>query len=165
MSDPEAVEQLTNDLYWQIDEMRPRGVKNEAGHPYTPSYYKRGLATAEDKGGPAVVEYVLGYLYKTPSAGYRKLEDADSLDLACEWLVADGGKPYAGLFSEADRAAARERLAPHIAAIEARHAEKRVRIDAARARIRADGVPKRSELDASLRSRHHARAAGSREAT
>ena len=165
MSEPEAVEELTSDLHWQIDQMRPRGIKNEAGRPYTPSYYKRGLANAADKGGPAVVEFVRGYLHKTPSAGYRKLEDADSLDLACEWLVAEEGAPYAHLFSEADRAAARERLAPHIAAIETRHAEKRARIDAARARIREDGVPARSELDASLRSRHHGGAAGSRGAT
>jgi hypothetical protein len=163
--DSEAVEQLTSDLHWQIDQMRPRGIKNEAGHAYTPSYYKRGLATAVDRGGPAVVEYVRGYLHKAPSAGYRKLEEADSLDLASEWLVADEGASYAHLFSEADRALARERLAPHVAATEARHAEKRARIEAARARIRTDGVPARSELDASLRSRHHGAPAAATRAT
>jgi hypothetical protein len=165
MSNPEAIEQLTSDLHWQIDQMGPRGIKTEAGRPYTPSHFKRGLASAVDDGGPALVEYVRGHLYKTPTAGYRKLEAADSLDLACEWLVADAAATYADLFSEADRAVARERLAPHIAATETRQAEKRARIDAARARIREDGVPARSELDASLRSRHHGAAAGARGAT
>src|SRR4051794_8986971 len=78
----------------------------------------------------AVAEYVRRYLYKPPSDGYRKLEDADSLDLACEALVADPEKPYAHLFSERDRAAARARLARHVAAIEARKAASQARIDA-----------------------------------
>jgi hypothetical protein len=96
---------------------------------------------------------VRGYLYKPPSDGYKKLEDADSLDLACEWLVADESKPYAYLFSDADRAAARARLAPHIGAIERRKADERARIAAATERLRAKGLPHRPELDAARRSR------------
>lgn len=153
MNHDAAVEALISDLHWQIDQLRPRGIKNNAGQPYYPSYYIRGLQNAADRGGRSVVEYIQRYLYKPPSDGYRKLEEADSLDLACESLVADETKGYAFLFTEADRAAARQRLAPHIDAIEKRNAERRARIDAKRARLRAEGLPRRSELDASLRSR------------
>lgn len=152
MNDDEAINALVSDLHWQIDQLRPRGIKNQAGHPYNPSYYKRGLDNAIAQGGVAVADYVRRYLYKPPSDGYGKLEEADSLDLACESLVADETKPYAHLFSDEDRAAARQRLAPHIEAIERRHAERRARIDAARAKLRAGGMPQ-SELDAHLRSR------------
>jgi hypothetical protein len=153
MNDHEAVGELISDLHWQIDELRPRGIKNEAGQLYNPSYYKRGLDNAIESGALAVVEYVRGYLHKKPSGGYKKLEDSDSLDLACESLVADESKPYAQLFTDADRVAARERLAPHVEAIEKRKADHRARIDAARADLREKGLPARWELDASLRSR------------
>src|SRR4051794_20117507 len=120
MDDQAAVAALVSDLHWQIDQMRPRGIKDAAGNPYNPSYYKRGLDNALDRGGLAVVEYVRRYLYKPPSDGYKKLEVADSLDLACEWLVGDDMKPYAHLFSQDDRRIARERLAPHISVIDER---------------------------------------------
>ena len=119
--------------------LKPRGIKNDIGQPYNPSYYKRGLQNASDRGGLAVAEYVRGYLCKPPSDGYKTLEDADSLDLACESLVADESKPYACLFSDADRAAARVRLAPHIEAIERRKADQRARIAAATERLKAKG--------------------------
>ena len=90
-----------------------------------------------------MVEYVRRYLYKPPSDGYKKLEDADSLDLACESLVLDADKPYARLFTDEDRIAARERLAPHIEAIESRNAEHRARIIALRNKSRAKrGLPR-----------------------
>lgn len=152
-NDQNAVHQLVSDLHWQIDQLKPRGIKNEAGHPYNPSYYKRGLNNATERGGRAVIEYIRGYLYKPPSDGYKKLEDADSLDLACESLVADESKPYAGLFTGEDRAAARRRLAPHIEAIETKNAERRAGIEAARAELLEKGLPYRPELDASARSR------------
>ena len=155
MDDQAAIQELVSDLHWQIDQLGPRGIKDNAGHAYNPSYYKRGLDNALQRGGLAVAEYIRRYLYKPPSDGYKKLEDADSLDLACEALVADETKPYAQLFTDADRAAARARLAPHIEAIEARNAERRARIDAARAKLRAEGGPPRSTLDASLRSRRN----------
>lgn len=154
MDDREAIAALISDLHWQIDQLRPRGIKNNAGGPYNPSYYKRGLDNAIERGGVAVADYVRRYLYKPPSDGYKKLEEADSLDLACEYLIADESKPYAHLFSETDRATARQRLAPHVAAIEARKAERRARVEAARKRLREEGLPQRSELDASLRSRY-----------
>src|SRR4051794_33043065 len=156
MGDREAIDALVSDLHWQIDQLKPRGIKNNVGQPYNPSYYKRGLQNAIDRGGLAVAEYVRGYLYKPPSDGYKKLEDADSLDLACETLVADASKPYAYLFSTADRTAARARLAPHVEAIEARKAEERARIAAATERLRAKGLPHRSELDSARRSRFSA---------
>lgn len=130
MEEKDAIGALVGDLNWQIEQMRPRNIKDSAGNPYTPSYYKRGLKNAVDRGGLAVAEFVRGYLYRSPSGGYKKLEDADSLDLTCEALVADDSKPYAHLFTDEDRAAARKRLAPHIAAIEARKADVRDRIAA-----------------------------------
>jgi hypothetical protein len=108
--------------------MGPRGIKNAAGNPYNPSYYKRGLQAAIDRGGLAVADYIRRYLSKPPSDGYRKLEDANSLDLACEALIADADKPYAHLFTDAERTAARDRLAHHLAAIERRKAERERRI-------------------------------------
>ena len=120
MDDQNAIAALVNDLYWQVDQLKPRGIKGNAGTPYDPAHYKRGLQNAIDRGGLEVAEYVRGYLYKSPSDGYKKLADADSLDLACEALVADDTKPYAHLFTDEDRSAARHRLAPHIDAIEAR---------------------------------------------
>ena len=153
MTDQEAIRALVGDLQWQIDQMRTRRITNAAGNPYNPSYYKRGLNNAIDSGGLAVAEYVKGFLYKAPSGGYQKLEEADALDLACEALVATDGKPYESLFSDEDREAARERLGPHIEAIEARKAERRARIDAARAKLRETGLPERPDLDWALRSR------------
>jgi hypothetical protein len=142
MSEQNAVGQLINDLHEQIDQLKPRGIKDNAGHPYNPSYYKRGLDNAIERGGLEVVEYVRRYLYKAPSDGYQKLEEADSLDLACEFLVMDADKPYASLFTDADRAAARERLAPHIEAIESRKSKHRARIIDLRNELRAQrGLP------------------------
>jgi tetratricopeptide (TPR) repeat protein len=124
-----AIASLVSDLLWQLDQLPRRGIKDSAGNPYNPSYYKRGLQKAIEAGGLSVADYVRRYVYKTPNDGFRKLAEADSLDLACEALVADESKPYAHLFTEADRAAARARLAPHIQAIDARKAASRQRID------------------------------------
>ena len=115
-----AVAALVSDLHWQIGQLKPRGIKDKAGNPYTASYYKRGLKSAIERGGLAVVDYVRGYLYKPPSDGFKKLEEKNSLDLACEALVADPDKPYASLFTDEDRVAARDRLGPHLDAIAAR---------------------------------------------
>jgi len=154
MDEREAIAALVSDLHWQIDQLRPRGIKNQAGNPYIPSYYTRGLNNAIERGGTAVADYVRGYLNKPPSDGYKKLEDANSLDLACESLVADDSKPYAFLFSDADRAQARARLAPHLAAIEARNAAFRQRRETAAAKLRAEPRPRRrNELDDGLRNR------------
>ena len=48
MTDQEAISALVGDLQWQIDQMRERRIKNNAGHPYNPSFYKRGLEDAID---------------------------------------------------------------------------------------------------------------------
>jgi tetratricopeptide (TPR) repeat protein len=147
MNDRDAIAALVNDLQWQIDQLRPRGIKDGAGNPYNPAYYKRGLQNAIDRGGLEVADYVRRYVYKAPSDGYKKLADADSLDLACEALVADADKPYAHLFTEEDRAAALKRLAPHIEAIERRKAATTTRIDARRSEL-PDDVAQLRELAA-----------------
>lgn len=38
MNDQAAIQQLVSDLHWQIDQLRPRGIENNAGYPYNPSY-------------------------------------------------------------------------------------------------------------------------------
>jgi hypothetical protein len=54
MVDKEAIDALVSDLHWQIDQLKPRGIKNNVGQPYNPSYYKRGLQNAIERGGLAV---------------------------------------------------------------------------------------------------------------
>jgi tetratricopeptide (TPR) repeat protein len=137
VDDRHGIAELVSDLHWQIDQLSPRGIKDAAGNPYNPSYYKRGLQTAIDRGGVSVADYIRRYLSKPPSAGYRKLEDANSLDPACEALIADEEKPYAYLFTDAERTAARDRLAHHLAAIQRRKAERERRIA-----TQAAGLPK-----------------------
>ena len=138
MDDREASQALVRDLRWQIDQMGPRGIKNSAGNPYNPSYYKRGLNNAVERGTDAIVEWVRGYVHKPPSGGYKKLRDADALDLACEALVADADKPYAHLFTESDRQASRDRLAPHLKALEDRGVARETRIEARGAKLPKD---------------------------
>jgi tetratricopeptide (TPR) repeat protein len=138
MNDREATAALVRDLHWQIDQLRPRGIKDNGGKPYNPAYFKRGLQNAIDRGDLAVADYVRRYVHKARSDGYKKLAAADSLDLACEALVADDARPYAHLFTDADRAAARKRLAPHIEAIERRKAATSARIDARRSELPQD---------------------------
>lgn len=154
MDERSAIAALVSDLHWQIDQLKPRGITDKAGNPYNPSYYKRGLQNAIDRGGVAVADYIKGYLYKPPSDGYRKLEVADSLDLACEALVADETKPYAHLFSDDDRAAARQRLAPHVAAIEARKTRSRDRIEARARSLPPDVVQLRKEAERATDPEH-----------
>jgi hypothetical protein len=159
--DQGAIDALISDLHWQIDQMRSRGIKNAAGQVYHPSFYIRALNAAIGKGGTAVVDYVRSFLYKPPSDGFIKFEAANALDLACEALVKDETKPYAHLFTEADRAVARERLAPHEANLEARveaerqeQAERRARIDALRAQRRQTGRALFPEIDDAAHRRH-----------
>jgi len=140
MDDRDAIAALVSDLHWQINQLKSRGIKDRAGNPYIPSYYKRGLQNAINVGGVAVADYVRGYLSRAPSDGYAKLEAADSLDLACEALVADEAKPYAHLFTDADRDAARRRLAPHIDAIRRRKADRTTRIASRQAELPDDVV-------------------------
>lgn len=138
MDDRDAIAALVSDLHWQIDQLAARGIKDAAGNPYNPTYDKRGLQNAIDRGGLAVAEYVRRYVYKPPSDGYKKLEEADSLDLACEALAADEDKPYANLFSAEDRHRARTRLAPHVAAIERRKEAQRQRVTAKQSALPED---------------------------
>lgn len=152
MDDNAATDSLITELRWQVDQMRSRAIKND-GKTYNPAHYKRGLEGAIEDGDAAVVAFVQRYLHKAPSAGYKVLENADALDLACEALVADETKVYAGLFTDEDREAARLRLAPHLAKIDQRNADRRARIDAARARLREEGMPGRPDLDYAIRSR------------
>ena len=77
-------------------------------------------------------------VYKAPSDSYAKLEEADSLDLAREALVADVDKPYAHLFTEADRGSGVCAACPAPEAIERRKAATRARIDARRSELPAD---------------------------
>ena len=109
-----------SDLDWQIDQLKTRGVKTDAGNPYNPSHYKRGLSTASEKGGPEVVETSAALPVQAPERRLPEARTGDSLDLTCEHPVSDDTKPYASLFTDEDRAVARKRLGAHARAIEAR---------------------------------------------
>ncbi len=144
MDDRDAIAALVRDLRWQLSQLTPRGVRDTAGNPYNPSHYKRGLQSAIEQGGLAVAEYVRRYVNKPPSGTYKKLAEAGALDLACEALAADEDKPYAHLFSDADRDAARKRLAPFIEAIERRKQDSQARIDAREAELPGDSAELRA---------------------
>ena len=149
VDDQNAIKALITDLHWQIDQIAARGIKNAAGQPYKPSHFQRRLERAIEAG--TVVECLQGVVHKPPSQGYKRLEADGSLDLAPEVLVADADRPYAALFSDEDRAAAQARLAPHADAIAKRTTEQKDRMEAARAKLRKQGMPRREELDAQLR--------------
>jgi hypothetical protein len=112
--------------------LKPRGIKDKAGNPYNPGYYKRGLDNAISRGGDDVVAYIAGYLDKAPSDGYKKLADADSLDLACEALIADEDKSIRPLHRGAAFPGSRAPSA-HQAAIDARKQERAESVAALRA--------------------------------
>jgi hypothetical protein len=46
MDNRAAVDSLISDLHGQIDQFKPRGIKNSAGHTYVPSRYKPRLKEA-----------------------------------------------------------------------------------------------------------------------
>src|ERR1017187_1992558 len=58
MDDRDAIAALISDLHRQIDQLGPRGIKDNAENPYNPSYYKWGLQNAIDRGGLSVADYV-----------------------------------------------------------------------------------------------------------
>lgn len=154
MRDEDAANELVRDLNWQIDQMRPRGIKNDAGKPYAPAHFKRGLDRIVEEDGPlAAVDYVRKFVHKQPTDAYKRLAAADAADLACEALVIDETKPYAKLFTDEDRTVARTRLSPHIKKIEEAAANRRALKAAARDRIRGEGLPKRHDLDGVISSR------------
>ena len=149
VDDQNALKALITDLHWQIDQITARGIKNDAGNPYRPAHFERRLERAIEAG--TVVEHLQAVVHKPPSQGYKRLEADGSLDLAPEVLVADADRPYAGLFTDEDRAAAQARLAPHAEAIAKRTSDHKERMEAARAKLRKQGMPRRDELDAQLR--------------
>lgn len=91
-----------------------------------------GGSTTRSFAKVSVADYVRGYLHKPASDGFKKLEDADSLDLACEAFVVDESKAYAHLFTDEERRIARQRLGPHVASIEKRRAESKARVESRR---------------------------------
>ena len=160
MTDQEAIDALVGDLQWQIDQMRERRIKNNAGHQYNPSFYKRGLEDAIEAGGHAVAEYVKSYLYKAPSGGYQKLEAEGRWTSRARRSSRARARPTSRSFSDEDREAARERLARTVEAIEAarRHAALDRRRPREAARDRGARAP-RPRLGAALpplvsRARH-----------
>jgi hypothetical protein len=153
MGDSAAMTELIRDLQWQVTQMRQRGVTTNAGAPFKPAHYSRGLDAAIAAGGEAVVDFVRSYVHKAPTAAFGRLRDADALDLSPEALVFDEQRSYAVLFTDEDREAVRERLAPHAAAVQERLDARRERQAAARARIREEGLPDRWDLSGKIAAR------------
>jgi len=48
-----AIDALVSDLYWQIDQLKPRGIKINVGQPYNPSITSAGC----NKGRSRVAAY------------------------------------------------------------------------------------------------------------
>ena len=151
MGDSAATNELIRDLQWQVTQMRQRGVTTNAGAPFKPAHYSRGLDAAIADGD--VVAFVRSYLHKAPTAAFQRLRDANALDLSPEALVHDEARSYSVLFTDEDRAAAREHLEPDIADVEARLQARHERQAAARERIKEGGLPDRWELAGKITAR------------
>jgi hypothetical protein len=143
---------LLRDLRAIGDAAPTSGAKNRAGHAYHPTYYRRAVENAARDN--RLVERIREWLYaEEPQDGFNALVEVGRGDLTVEALVLDRDKPYARRFSDADRRAAHDRLAP----FRAKEAETKREQEAQRKRIeaiRASGerlaLP---ELDSQLRSR------------
>ena len=71
MDDRDAIAALISDLHRHIDQLGPRGIKDNAENPYNPSYYKWGLQNAIDRGGLSVADYVSRFVYKAQATATR----------------------------------------------------------------------------------------------
>jgi hypothetical protein len=102
-----------------VIEVPKSGALNKGKRPlYVRRFEDAVERRAED--GPALVAYVRDKVYEPATDSYGALVEAGRSDLAVEALVADADAPWASLFSDEDRDAARTRLGPQIERYEAK---------------------------------------------
>jgi hypothetical protein len=106
---PDQHRALLRDCRHLIDQLPDSGVLNSGGKPYRALRVERKLA---DLGSDPVglLEYVRGMASRW-SEGLDALVLYNRLDLALETLILDESKIYAPLFTNLDRAAARDKFA------------------------------------------------------
>jgi hypothetical protein len=105
----DAHEALLARLRHIIEETPTSGALNAAKQPYHPTRFA-GAVERRSGEGAKLVEYMREKVYEGPTDGYDALIAAGRPDLTAEAVVADSDGPWASLFTEADRTAARARL-------------------------------------------------------
>jgi hypothetical protein len=105
----EAHKALLARLRQIIEETPESGALNAAEQPYHPSRFE-GAVERRSGDGAKLVEYMREKVYEAPTDGYDALIAAGRPDLTAEAVVANAEAPWASLFTEADRIAARSRL-------------------------------------------------------
>jgi hypothetical protein len=98
-----------------VEETPTSGALNSGKKPLYVGYFARAVENRSEDGG-ALVAYARDKVYKKATATYNALIVAGRPDLTVEAVVADADAPWASEFSDADRAAARERLGAMIEA-------------------------------------------------
>ena len=91
------------------------GAVNAAGRPLRITRFAPAVERRADD-GPALVKYIRGKVFAAPTSSYDALIVAGRSDLTIEAVVADADAVWAGEFSDADRAAAQQRLGDMIEA-------------------------------------------------
>jgi tetratricopeptide (TPR) repeat protein len=105
---PEQHRALLNDCRAIARALPTSGVLDRGRRPYRPIRFEPKLdSVANDP--PGLVEYVRGMAGRT-SEGLESLVEYNRLDLSVELLILDESKPYASLFTDNDRVAARAKL-------------------------------------------------------
>jgi len=91
------------------------GAVNSAGRPLRITRFAPAVERRADD-GPALVKYIRAKVYAAPSSSYDALIIAGRPDLTVEAVVADPDAAWTSEFSDADRAAAKQRLGDMIEA-------------------------------------------------
>jgi hypothetical protein len=111
----QAQDALLNRLREIIEEIPESGAVNAAKRPLSVSRFAEAVESRADD-GDALVAYARAKVHGAPMASYKSLINAERPELTVEALVADADAPWAGEFSDDDRAAAQARLGTMIEA-------------------------------------------------
>jgi len=115
----DAQKALLERLRVLVEETPRSGAVNAAKRPLHVTRFAQAVeARASD--GQALVTYVRGKVNGAATSSYHSLIEAGRADLTVEAVVADADAPWASEFTDADRAAARERIGTMVEAHRAR---------------------------------------------